>query len=369
MQNSDKKNLSTYDRRRLAVKGRTNSTRQKLSFLIIGAALVIIATILAVGYIVAFVMPPREVVVKVNDTNYSRGDLIKALRVRQEGAKFFGMDFEASKEIFEALQLFIEDEILTQVAAKWNITVTEDEINRQIESLFIIGDTEFEIEIFRRDFEERYGDYLNQIRLSEEEHREVTRRSIQRGKFREFIGEQVPSVTEHVHVHRIVMPISGEIDIMVSKLNDGLREATTPIDRQLVWKEVTREFSWDDAEIKRLGGDIGWMPISSRSTYADKITSLELGQVSEPIPDVENPKSILFFMISEKDTARQLSVADFEEQKSLALKTWINNERENHEIYARFDSDIYTWLLEQLQQTNETTPTPAAGIDGLNLGL
>ena len=111
------------------------------------------------------------------------------------------------------------------------------------------------------------------------------------------------------------------------------------------------------------------MPISSRNTYADKITSLELGQVSEPIPDVENPKSILFFMISEKDTARQLSVADFEEQKSLALKTWINNERENHEIYARFDSDIYTWLLEQLQQTNETTPTPAAGIDGLNLGF
>ena len=269
MQNSDNKNLSTSDRRRLAVKGRTNSTRQKLSFIIIGAALVIIATILAVGYIVAFVMPPREVVVKVNDTNYSRGDLIKALRVRQEGAKFFGMDFEASKEIFEALQLFIEDEILTQVAAKWNITVTEDEINRQIESLFIIGDTEFEIEIFRRDFEERYGDYLNQIRLSEEEHREVTRRSRQRGKFREFIGEQVPSVTEHVHVHRIVMPISGEIDIMVSKLNDGLREATTPINRQLVWKEVTREFSWDDAEIKRLGGDIGWMPISSRNTYAD----------------------------------------------------------------------------------------------------
>ena len=74
-------------------------------------------------------------------------------------------------------------------------------------------------------------------------------------------------------------------------------------------------------------------------------------------------------MISETDTARQLSVANLEEQKSLALKNWINNERDNHEIYARFDSEIYTWLLDQLKQTTETTPTPASGYDGLNLGL
>ena len=31
LQNSDNKNLSTSDRRRLAVKGRTNSTRQKIN--------------------------------------------------------------------------------------------------------------------------------------------------------------------------------------------------------------------------------------------------------------------------------------------------------------------------------------------------
>jgi len=368
-QKSDGQNISTSDRRRLAVQGRTNAARRKLLFIIIGGALILIAGILIAGYVVAFVLPPREIIIKVNDISYSRGDLIKVLRVRQEGAKFFGMDFEASKEIFTALQLFIEDEILSQVAAKWNITVTNDEIDRQIESLFLIGETDIEIDIFRRDFEERYREYLNSIRLSREEHREVTRRSIQRAKFREFIGEQVPTVSEHIHVHRIIIPISGEIDIMVSKLNDGLREATTPEIRQMVWKEVSREFSYDDAEVKRLGGDIGWMPVNSRNTYADKIFSLSIGELSNPIPDVENPKLILFFMVSETDSARQLITRDLEEQKSLALQNWINNERENHEIYARFDSEIYTWLLEQLQQTNETTPTPVRGIEGLNLGF
>ena len=98
-QKSDGQNISTSDRRRLAVQGRTNAARRKLLFIIIGGALILIAGILIAGYVVAFVLPPREIIIKVNDISYSRGDLIKVLRVRQEGAKFFGMDFEASKEI------------------------------------------------------------------------------------------------------------------------------------------------------------------------------------------------------------------------------------------------------------------------------
>ena len=195
---------------------------------------------------------------RVNDTSYSRGDLVKALRVRQEGARFFGLDFQPSQEIFEALQLFVEDEILTQVAAKYGITVLDDEIDRQIESLFLIGEPGLDPEALRRDFDERYRSYLNAVRLSEGEHREITRRSILRAKFREFIGEQVSRFSEQVHFHRIVMPVGSEVDIMLVKLKDGLAEATTPEQRQQVWKEIVREFSIDDPETVRLGGDRGW---------------------------------------------------------------------------------------------------------------
>ena len=346
------------DRRRLAVLRRTNRARQRITLLVIGLALLVVAGILAAGYVVAFVLPPRQVVVRVNDVSYSRGDLVKSLRVRQEGARFFQIDFQPSQEIFDALRLFVEDEILTQVAAKYGIVVDDGEIDRQIESLFLIGDPGLDPESFRRNLDERYRDYLNSVRLSAEEHREITRRSIQRAKFREFVGEQVSRVAEQVHYYRIVMAVGSEADIMRVTVLDGLAEATTPEQREAVWKSAVRQFSSDDSETIRVGGDRGWMPIGSIDTYAETILNLEVGVMSEPITDVDNPKLILFFMVSERDPARELSDADLESIKSQALQEWVNTERDNHEVMAAFDSDIYTWLLLQLQQTAVPTATP-----------
>ena len=362
------RNLSS-DRRRIAVLRRSNQARQRITLMVIGGALLVIAGILIAGYVIAFVLPPRETLVRVNDTTYSRGDLVKALRVRQEGARFFGLDFQPSQEIFEAMRLFVEDEILTQVAAKYGITVRDDEIDRQIESLFLITEPGLDPEGLRRDFDERYRSYLTTIRLSEPEHREITRRSILRAKFREFIGEQVSTFAEQVHYHRIVMPVGSEVDIMLVKLRDGLSEADTPEERQQVWKDIVREFSLDDPETVRLGGDRGWMPVGSTDTYADTILNLEVGVVSDPVTDIENPKLILFFMVSERDPARELSPSDLEDIKSQALQDWVNAERDNHEVYAAFDSEIYNWMLEQLQQTSEPTPTPANPLGNVGLGL
>ena len=105
---------------------------------------------------------------------------------------------------------------------------------------------------------------------------------------------------------------------------------------------------------------MGWIPVGSSATYADAILRLGIGELSEPITDVENPKLILFFMISERELARELAPADLEEFKSRALQNWINKERDNHDVDAAFDSDIYNWMLEQLQQTAVPTPTPLA---------
>ena len=362
------RNLSS-DRRRIAVLRRSNRSRQRVTLIAIGAALLVVAGILIAGFVIAFVLPPRETLVRVNDTTYSRGDLVKALRVRQEGARYFGLDFQASQEIFEAMQLFVEDEILTQVAAKYGITVRPDEIDRQIESLFLITEPGLDPEGLRRDFDERYRAYLTTIRISEEEHREITRRSILRAKFREFIGEQVSRFSEQVHYHRIVMPVGSEVDIMLVKVKDGLAEAETPEARQQVWKDVVREFSLDDPETVRLGGDRGWMPIGSTDTYADTILNLEVGQISDPVTDIDNPKLILFFMVSERDPARELSDTDLEDIKSQALQDWVNAERYNHDVYAAFDSEIYSWMLEQLRQTAEPTPTPVNPYADLGVGF
>jgi len=326
----------------------------------IGLALLVIAGILTAGFVIAFVLPPRQALVKVNDITYSRGDLVDALRAQQAQSRLFDLEFQASQEIFSALQLFVEDEILSQVAAKYGISVEDEEIDRLIESDLLATDLRLDPETLRVNFEELYGQRLNELQVSKTDHRMLTGRSILRAKFREFVGEQVPRIAEQVHYHRIVMTVGTEVDIMLVKLKDGLAEATTPEERQVVWRNVTREFSLDEPEVVRLGGDIGWLPLGSSDVYAETILSLEIGKVSAPITDIESPKVVLFFMVSEVDAARELAEADLEDMKSRALQDWINIERDNHIIDATFDSVIYTWMLEQLSQSAIATPTVPA---------
>ena len=336
---------------------RTNQARQRLTLMAIGLALLVVAGILTAGFVIVFVLPPMQAIVRVNDVTYSRGDLVNALRAQQAQSRLFGLEFQASQEIFDALRLFVEDEILSQVAAKYGIVVEEEEIDRLIESDLLATDLHLDPETIRIGFDELYGQRLNELQVSEADHRKLTGRSILRAKFREFVGEQVPRIAEQVHYHRIMMTVGAEVDIMLVKLKDGLAEATTPEERQAVWWEIVREFSLDDPETVRMGGDAGWMPLGSTDVYAETILNLEMGEVSAPITDFESPKAVLFFMVSERDAARELSPSDLEDMKSRALQNWINDERDNHDIDAAFDSEIYSWMLEQLQQTAIATPT------------
>lgn len=347
------------DRRHRAVRNRFTKARQRALWLVVGVAVLIVAGVLLAGYIVQFVLPPREVVIRVDDVEYTRGDLVKRLRVSQRGASFFGVDFAASTEIFQSLQFMIEDEIMDKEASRVGITVVKEEIDRQIELIFLTGEIDgVSGEQSIRDYKERYKRYLNSVGLSEEEHRAITRRSIMRAKFHELIGEQVPAVAEQVHYYRIVMDIGDELDVMQIKARDALRGLTNAEQSAEAFKEIVREFSRDLPETVRLGGDQGWIPRGTDFAYAGTVFELEIGVLSDPITDQDNPRNVLFFMVSEVAEARELDPEDREELKTSALQDWINEQRKNHEVVADFNSDIYDWIIKQLKGTGLPTPTP-----------
>ena len=108
----------------------------------------------------------------------------------------------------------------------------------------------------------------------------------------------------------------------------------------------------------RLGGDLGWVPRGIYEDYDNRIFDLELGVVSEPIPNIDDPKQMFFFMVSERDVAREVDPGNLNTLKTRALQDWVNGERENHDIYAVFNSEIYDWVLKQLRLTARATPTP-----------
>ena len=117
------------DRRRAEMMHPRLRRRQRLVLAAIGFAIFAIVAIFLAGYVIAFVMPPRELVVRVDDVEYTRGDLVELVRIRQKSVEFLGETFDASSGVFEALQLMVENEIINQTAPSIGITVSEMEID------------------------------------------------------------------------------------------------------------------------------------------------------------------------------------------------------------------------------------------------
>ena len=63
-------------------------------------------------------------------------------------------------------------------------------------------------------------------------------------------------------------------------------------------------------------------------------------------------------MVSETDDFRDVEPGHLEELKTNALDTWINQNRRDHEVYAVFNSEIYSWIIQQLGISTTITPTP-----------
>ena len=342
--------------------------RQRLVITAMVISILVVISTFIIGYIIVFVMPPRELVVRVNDVEYTRGDLLELVRIDQKTTEFMGGKFDASSVVFESLQQTVENEIINQIAPSHGITISEEQVDSMIDDIMrpsesaSLGKSEEQI---LRETSERYLAYLNTLQISQEKHRSIVRNEAIRERFRQYIGDSVPYVTEQVYLHRIITPITSEMEIMIIKFDDLTRDAVDPIELREAYKSVVREFSRDNSEIIRLGGEIGWVPRNVLLDYENLFFDLVPGELSEPIPDPNNDAQLIFFMISDREEARELDLETRDELKTKALQDWINIERKSHNIYAVFNSDIYNWIFQQLRLTTiekQPTPDPSGGL-------
>ena len=166
--------------------------------------MLIVVGILFAGYVFIFVRPPQERVVSVNDVTYTRGDMVKMLRIRQRLLEDSGQRIDTGSDIFQALQLIVENEIISQSAPSIGITVSDEEVDQQIQGTIIFqsggslaGKSDEQLD---REFKELYGNFLNSSQISEDEHRDIVRRSVLRERVRQYVGESVPAVAKQYHV-------------------------------------------------------------------------------------------------------------------------------------------------------------------------
>ena len=358
------------DRRRIAAqRPESFRRRQRLAIGIISVLLLAVVGIIVAGYVVIFVLPPQQLVVRVNDVSYTRGDMVKLLRLRQATVEILGEQFNSSDDVFQALQLIVENEIVSQSASKFGISVSREELDDRIRGIMApsrdesLGKSEAQVE---RELQERYRQYLNTTQVGESEHRALVRRALLREKVRQFVGDKVPTVGEQVYLHRIVMHNQDEIDIMQTNLADALGDDRSPQRIRAVFKAVAREFS-RDPDTQQSGGEFGWVPFGVDEDYEGIFFDMEIGVLSDPVPNLDNPQELYFFMLSDRSSSQAITERNRDILKTSALQTWLNEERVNHDIYAIFNSEIYAWILDQLRISSTVTPTPAA--DSLFPGL
>ena len=352
------------DRRRETNRIRQIQRRRRVAFGVIGLLLLVVVGILFVGYVVIFVRPPQERVVSVNDVTYTRGDMVKMLRIRQRLLEDTGQRIDTSTDIFQALQLIVENEIIAQSAPSIGITVSDEEVDQQIQATIIFqaggqlaGKSDEQLD---REFKEFYSNFLNASQISEDEHRDIVRRSLLREKVRQYVGETVPGVAQQYHVYRLAVSHEDEIDIMITKYNDYVKNSTDPLLLHEAFKAITREFSREPPELVRRGGELGWLPLGvlNDGDYDNVFTGIEVGKLSDPIPNRDQRQQAFVFMVSEVDELRELAPAHHEELKTRALERWVNDQRREHDVYAVFNSDIYAWMIQQLGISTAITPSP-----------
>ena len=352
------------DRRRIAAeRSPEERRRRRLALIIIGVLLVAITGIVVAGYVMIFVLPPQQLIVRVDDVVYTRGDMVKLLRIRQKAMELDNSQgLRTTDDIFQALQIIVENEIIAQVAPSQGISVSREEVDNQIRSSMAPSESESQGKSaaqIEREYHERYRQFLNSAQVSEGEHRDLVRKAILREKFRQFVGDQVPVYAEQVYVHRIGMGYQDEIDIMQTKYADLLGDDRNPAHIRETVRTIAREFS-RDPDTAQSRGDIGWMPLGILEDYERDFWELEVGEMSEPTPNVENPQMSFFFVVSGREEVLEISRINREQLKTNALQEWVNDERQNHDVYATFNSDIYAWFVEQLRVSASTTPTPVA---------
>lgn len=359
------------DRRVASVRMSERQRRRRVAFGVISVLILILAAFLFIGYFLVFIKPSQELIVRVNEVEYTRGDMVKILRVRQRTLEQTGTAIDRTSDIFLALQTLVENEIIAQSAPSIGITVSKDEVDYAVETTIVkllgSGARLTGSASQTRDFKERYKSFLNNLQISEDEHRQMVRRAILREKIRQFVGESVPTIAKQYHVYRLTVMAADELDILASKYNDMVRTSNDPAVYAAAFKAITREFSRAEPERLRLGGEIGWIPTGILEDFDDVITTLRPGKLSEPLMDFDSKNNEMFiFMVSETEELRQIDPGTNEVLKNNALQSWINEKRREHDVFSIFNSEIYSWILGELSVSTSITPTPRPEDPSLN---
>ena len=336
---------------------------------IIAAVVVLfgILTIPVYAYFQNYVFPPRELALRVAGMEYSRGDVVNFIRFNQRMSENLGVPFEVGNSLFDALQTLQENELAFQLAARYGISVSSEEVDDRLNTILgFVAKTvaERESQEYKDNIEEAKRQFINRIEMDESVFRDFIRKSMFKERLRAVVAEEIPRVQAQVHLYEII-------------LFDRDAEVRRAIERDLVSgnpiENVILEHS-QDPNVRRDLGDRGWFPFGVTTEIDYLLFGLDgegnrllpIGQLSDP-RYVEESDWWSYMLVAEVQDAREVNEDNFEALTTRGMTIFFNEERKNFDLHMVLDSAIFEWVNAQIRLSALLpTPTPVPyGADGM----
>ena len=328
--------------------------RQRVAIAIAAVVVALVIAIPIYGWVTTFVLPPREVIVRVNDVEYDMGYLVKLMRMVQRTTEAGGQQVNLGTVPFQMVQDLATNELIVQGAKAEGLTVSEEDLDAEVRLRILgsVGDTATTSGELETEYQENYRQFLNQVQLTDDEYRDIVERDLYRTLLEEHLGETIPREQEQVHLYALAVQTSEDVE-----------EARTKFERGSTFTELVEEYALDPETLRR-EGEIDWVPRGVLEEHVRDYIFDELpdGELSDGIPDFEpNTGTELFiiYYVPEREESRTLSDANFEELRRQVVADWVLEQRRVQDVVTDFDSNQYAWLAKKLRLTT-TIPTPAA---------
>jgi hypothetical protein len=350
------------------MKQKAQESRGARPYVLAGVILLVaLVGVVVYAYVDKYAVPPRQVAVRVQDSEYTRGDVVNFIRFNQRLSEDLGIQFEVGTSLFEALQSIQDNEMARRAAPALGVTVSNEQVHARVEQfLGFPGLTEEERKdpALSRDIEEAKRQFLNRVSLSEEEYLGIIRLDLFKEAVREVVAQDVPRIQPQVLVYEIVLTQNSPQEIQ--RIERALASGDSA-------EKVALEFS-QDPNVQRTKGSVGWLPRRVIpeleellwGTKADGTRNLPLNVPSAPQFNSE-AKTYNVYIVTELSEARELADASFQKLADEALKDFLSERRRElsatGDLYMALDDKIYNWVNRQVRLASLLpTPTPISDV-------
>jgi parvulin-like peptidyl-prolyl isomerase len=278
----------------------------------------------------------QQPVAAINNTTISMDYFVKMLR-------FYSLysigNTNATTFPYQVLQQIENDELVRQAAPGLGIQVTSDEVTEKINNDLISangggGNITGNITQPQTDLGKMYQQFLNYVRISGSEYRQVVEATLLTQKLKDQIKQSIPTEGKQVYVYAIKVDNEGNATEVENRLQNGEDFAT-----------LATEYSTDNIT-KQYGGNLGWLPQGILLPELDQaVFILAAGNVSEPIVTTTG-----YYIIKVAEIDNNKTIDDYYRQTlaSNAFANWFKEQRNIVEIREYLDQAKATWAMNHI---------------------